>query len=87
MKNIRTCVACRQKFDKSKTKLIKITKNLNEIFVGANQNHSGRSCYVCENLECINKVIKNKLVNKAFKCAVNTKVYEKLEEIKGLYDK
>ncbi len=85
MKNERTCIACRQKFDKTKGNLTKITKTDGEIFVG--ENKFGRSCYVCTNFECINKTIKNKLINKAFKCNVNQQVYDKLEKIKGLYDK
>lgn len=85
MKNERTCIACRQKFDKTKENLIKITKVDGKIFV--NSSAFGRSCYVCGTKECINKTIKNKLINKAFKCAVNNEIYEKLEKIKGLYDK
>lgn len=86
MKNERTCIACRQKFDKTKGVLIKITKAENEILVDENAS-CGRSCYVCGKQECINRVIKNKLINKAFKCCVGDNVYDKLENIKGKYDK
>lgn len=82
MKNIRTCIACRQKFDKLNADLIKISKDKNEIRVDEKTN-TGRSCYICRNPECINKVIKNKLINKAFKTGVSLEVYEKLENIKG----
>lgn len=85
MKNERTCIACRQKFDKQKTNLIKISKSKNGIVI--ENSNDGRSCYVCYNDECINKTIKNKLINKAFKCCVNNEVYDKLENIKGKYDK
>ena len=67
MKNIRTCIACRNKFDKTKSDLIKITKTQNDFIIGANNITFGRSVYVCNNNECVNKVIKNKLLSKAFK--------------------
>ncbi len=83
MKNIRTCIACRQKFDKTKTNLIKITKSTSNKILIDDTPQNGRSCYICKDVECINKVIKNKLINKVFKSNVNNEVYEKLEEFKG----
>ncbi len=83
MKNIRTCIACRNKFDKTKSDLIKITKTQNDFIIGANNITFGRSVYVCNNNECVNKVIKNKLLSKAFKQNISLDVYEKLSNFKG----
>lgn len=85
MKNIRTCIACRQKFDKTKHKFIKITINNGKMKINQNNEVFGRSCYVCEDENCIKKVIKNKLINKVYKRNINEDIYEKLNSYKGLY--
>ena len=87
MKNIRTCVSCRKKFDKENLDLIKITKENNNIFINNDKKHFGRSCYICNNKECLQKVIKNKIVSKIFKQQIADEIYEKLTNIKELYDK
>ncbi len=81
MKNIRTCIACKNKFDKRETKLIKITKCNDKICI--NENVFGRSCYVCFNEECVNKTIKNRLINRAFKQKIDDDVYKILEDLRG----
>ncbi len=81
MKNIRTCVACRNKFDKEKTELIKITKNNDELFINEDNRIFGRSVYICKNKDCINKVIKNKILNKVLKKQIDEEIYKKLGNI------
>lgn len=81
MKNIRTCVACRNKFDKEKTGLIKITKNNDELFINEDNRIFGRSIYICKNKDCINKVIKNKILNKVLKKQIDEEIYKKLGNI------
>lgn len=81
MKNIRTCVACRNKFDKEKTELIKITKNNDELFINKDNRIFGRSVYICKNKDCINKVIKNKILNKVLKKQNDEEIYKKLGNI------
>jgi len=80
MKNIRTCIACRNKFNKLEQNLIKITKTKEGFFI--NKPVLGRSCYVCNNKDCINKVCKNKLLSKAFKCTVDDSIYTELINLK-----
>lgn len=82
MKNIRTCIACRKKFDKTENNLIKITKEYDKIVVNSNNKDFGRSCYVCKNCECIDKVVKNKLLSKSFKKQVDISVYNELLNFK-----
>lgn len=82
MKNIRTCIACRKKFDKSQNELHRITLKDNNFEVN-NGDLFGRSFYICKNKDCIAKVIKNKIFNKISKKQVNEDIYEKLNSLKG----
>jgi len=82
MKNIRTCIACRNKFDKSQVKMHKITLCENEFKINEG-NLFGRSVYICKNDNCINKVVKNKILNKVFKNKVNEDIYENINSLKG----
>lgn len=82
MKNIRTCIACRKKFNKEQAELFKITKVNGELLLN-DGNYFGRSYYICKNDECLKKVIKNKIFNKICKTKVNDDIYEKLNSLKG----
>ena len=82
MKNIRTCIACRNKFDKTKTSMHQITFCDNEFQVN-NGNVFGRSIYICKNNKCLQKVVKNKTLNKMFKTNVNEEIYKKIDLLKG----
>ena len=81
MKNIRTCIACRQKFDKTKTNLIKITLKNGEPLINDGEVF-GRSLYVCNCENCLNKVIKNKLLNKLLKKEIPNSIYEKINSLR-----
>lgn len=81
MKNIRSCIACKNKFNKISGNLIKITKKADKIFINDSLAF-GRSCYVCNNNDCIEKVVKNKLISKAFKTQIDNSVYEELLNFK-----
>ena len=81
MKNIRTCIACRKKFDKTKVKMHKITIHENEFKIN-NGDLYGRSLYICKNSDCLNKVIKNKILNKIYKNKVNENIYEEINSLK-----
>lgn len=81
MKNIRTCIACREKFDKAGGKLIRITKVGESIEINNDGHFFGRSCYICDKRECIQKVVKNKILNKVFKRQIDNDIYQKIENI------
>jgi len=59
-KFLRQCASCRQY--KEKTELIRITRDYKtgEALINENNLLQGRSLYVCRNLECIEKLLKNK---------------------------
>lgn len=73
------CIACRQMFDKKD--LTRVVKNKEgQIFVDSSGKANGRGAYVCTNQSCLEKLKKQKILNKAFKCMVEEKIYKQLEE-------
>ena len=74
----RTCIACRTQNDKRN--LIRIVKNSDEIKLDVSGKLNGRGAYICNSLECIEKCIKSKALNRTFQMNVNPEVYEKLKE-------
>ena len=85
MKNIpkRTCIGCNQ--IKEKKELIRIVKNKeNEIFVDKTSKANGRGAYLCDDVECLEKAIKTKRLERTFETTIDTKLYEDLRgEILG----
>ena len=41
---------------------------------------SGRGAYICNDMECIEKAVKKRSLERALKCAIPAEVYEKLRE-------
>ena len=75
----RTCIGCRN--IKDKKDLIRIVKNKdNEIFLDRSLRANGRGAYICNNVECFEKVKKSKALERNFKMKVEDKVYKALEE-------
>lgn len=75
---LRMCIACREM--KEKRSLIRIVKNRDEIFIDDTFKAAGRGAYVCNSPDCLARLAKYKLLNKAFKCEVAPKVYEEIAE-------
>ena len=73
----RMCIVCRN--SKPKKELIRIVKNESEFDIDRTGKMGGRGSYVCNSSECMNKLIKQKALNKIFKCNVESSQYEKLE--------
>ena len=72
---IRTCIAC--KTERAKKELIRIVKNKEGVFsVDRHGKASGRGAYVCDSEVCMNKIIKNKLLNRAFSMEIPSEVYD-----------
>ncbi len=78
-KRQRMCLACRQMFDKKD--LVRVVKNKEgQIFVDKSGKANGRGAYICSNKTCFEKLKKQKILNKAFKCMIDEQVYTQLEE-------
>ena len=85
MKNVkrnpqRTCMGCNQKKDKKD--LIRIVKNKeNEINIDKTGKMEGRGAYICDNIECLEKLIKTKRLEKVFDMKISEEIYENLRGV------
>lgn len=75
---IRTCIACRKPNDKRN--LIRIVKFGEEIKLDLTGKLNGRGAYICNDINCVEKCIKSKALNRAFSCNIEQQVYDKLKE-------
>lgn len=74
---LRTCMGCNAK--KNKKELIRIVKNKeNEISVDKTGKVDGRGAYVCNNIGCLEKVIKSKRLEKVLEIKISDEIYEQL---------
>ena len=82
MKNIpqRTCSVCRTQ--KNKSELLRIVKNKENIIkVDENGKEQGRGAYICYDIDCLEKAIKTKKVEKALEIKINNEIYEQIRDI------
>ena len=75
----RTCMACQEK--KDKRDLVRIVRSPEgEISVDLTGKKPGRGAYICPNLECLNRVIKSKRLERSLETAISQEIYESLKE-------
>lgn len=82
MKNIpqRTCIGCNEKKDKKE--FIRIVKDKDgNISIDRTGKANGRGAYICDNIECLEKAIKSKKIEKSFKMSINENIYENLRKV------
>lgn len=75
---LRMCVACKN--SKPKKELIRIVKSDTGFVVDKTGKLNGRGSYICNNEECMNKLLKQKILNKVFKTNISADVYNDLKE-------
>lgn len=76
----RTCMGCNQKKDKKE--LIRIVKNKkNEITIDRTGKQEGRGAYICDNPECLEKVIKSKRLERVLETTISQEIYESLRGV------
>ena len=76
----RTCMGCNQK--KNKKELIRIVKNKNnEISVDRTGKKEGRGAYICDDVNCLDKLIKSKRLERAFEMSISDEIYESLRGV------
>ena len=74
----RTCIGCNVK--KDKTELIRIVKNKeNEISIDKTGKQDGRGAYICNNIQCLEKAIKAKRLERSFEMEITDEIYEILK--------
>lgn len=76
----RTCMGCNEKKDKKD--LIRIVKNKNgEISIDRTGKQEGRGAYLCDNIDCLEKAIKTKRIERVFEQKISDEIYEKLRGV------
>ena len=76
----RTCMGCNSKKDKKD--FIRIVKNKeNEINIDTTGRMEGRGAYICDNIDCLNKLIKSKRLEKVFDMKISEEIYESLRGV------
>jgi hypothetical protein len=73
----RTCIGCGE--SKSKKELIRIVKQEEDISLDITGKKNGRGAYICNNVECLEKAIKTKGLDRSFKMQVSKEVYDRLK--------
>ena len=72
------CIAC--KIHKDKKELIRVVKAQDgSISLDFTGKKAGRGAYICNDINCIDKMVKNKLLNKAFETPIDEKTYIELK--------
>ena len=75
----RTCIGCNEvKFKKD---LIRIVKNKEgEIFIDKTGKANGRGAYICESIDCLEKAIKTKRLERNFETQISNEIYDELRK-------
>ncbi len=75
---MRTCIACKE--CKPKKDLIRIVKTDLGFQLDKTGKLNGRGAYICNSDKCLELLIKNKSLNRAFKTNVSAEEYLKIKE-------
>ena len=76
----RSCIGWNTKKDKKD--LIRIVKNKDgNISIDKTGKANGRGAYICNNVECLEKAIKSKRLEKTFEEKIDNEIYENLRGV------
>ena len=76
----RTCIGCKEKKDKKD--LIRIVKDKDgNITLDRTGRANGRGAYICNNVECLEKAIKSKRLERTFEKSIDNEIYENLRGV------
>lgn len=76
----RSCIGCNTKKDKKD--LIRIVKDKNgNISIDKTGKANGRGAYICDNIECLEKAIKSKRLERTFEKSIDSEIYENLRGV------
>ncbi len=76
----RTCMGCNNKKDKSQ--LIRIVKDKDgNISIDRTGKKEGRGAYICDDEKCLEKLMKNKRLERVFEMSISQEIYENLRGV------
>lgn len=76
----RSCMGCNQKKDKKD--LIRIVKNKDGIInIDKTGKLEGRGAYICDSVDCLEKVKKSKRLEKVLETKIDDEIYDKLRGV------
>lgn len=76
----RTCMGCNEKKDKKV--LIRIVKSSDGgINIDKSGKMPGRGAYICDNIECLEKAVKTKRIERVLESKIEDTIYEKLRGV------
>ena len=77
---LRTCMGCNSK--KEKKELVRIVKDKqNNIFIDRTGKKEGRGAYICDDIACLEKIIKSKRLEKVLDIAISNETYNELRSV------
>ena len=77
---LRTCMGCNEK--KPKKELIRIVKNKEGIIsLDKTGKQEGRGTYICNSVECLEKVVKSKRLEKVLEKEISEQIYNNLKDV------
>ena len=76
----RTCMGCNNKKDKKELIRIVINKEGN-ISIDRTGKLEGRGAYICDNIDCLDKVIKTKRLERVFENRIDEEIYNSLRGV------
>lgn len=74
----RTCIGCNTQKDKNSLIRIVINKE-GLISIDKTGKANGRGAYICDNIECLEKIIKTRKLERSFDTKIDSEIYDKLK--------
>ena len=76
---MRMCMACKER--KPKKELVRIVRdNEGNVSVDKTGKKMGRGAYICQQLDCLERAVKSKALERALEVKIDTGVYDQLKE-------
>lgn len=73
------CIACRGTYEKKQ--MLRIVKDKDgNISLDFSGKKAGRGAYICDSAQCIDKCVKNKLLNRNFGQEISVEVYDAIKK-------
>ena len=76
----RMCIGCNEKKDKRDLIRVVLSKT-GEISIDKTGKQEGRGAYICDNIECLEKAIKSKRLERSFEMKIEDEIYDKLRGV------